>query len=166
MDASVVGFVVIVVLYASVGVFAAIGSAVVSQKLFGPRAEQLFYAGFFVAIAAFYLAFTAYFRADAAWRLETYAVLSFTGLAVIGARVPMALIIGYPLHGLWDGLHELQAHGGWSAFEPGQSTDVPLAYGVFCATFDFCIAGYFWTRRKAWSAAWAGSKAPSLRPAT
>ncbi len=124
--------------------------------MFGPRGEQVFYAGFFVAIAAFYLAFTAYFRVDTAWPMETWAVLGFTGLAVIGARVPMALIIGYPLHGIWDGLHELQAHGALSLFEPGRSTEVPLAYGMFCATFDFCIAGYFWTRRTAWSAAWAG----------
>ncbi len=36
MDLSTVGFVVILVLYASVGVFATVGSAVVSRKLFGP----------------------------------------------------------------------------------------------------------------------------------
>ncbi len=157
MDMSTVGFAVILVLYASVGFLAVVGSAFLSQKLFGPRAEQVFYAGFFVIIAAVYLAFTAYFGAAAAWPLEMYAVLGFTVLAVIGARVPMALIIGYPLHGLWDAAHELQAHGALTLFEPGQSTDVPLAYGVFCAAFDFCIAAYFFTRRKAWSAAWAGS---------
>lgn len=154
MDASSVGFAVILVLYVSVGVMATIGSIVVSQKLFGPRAEQVFYAGFLVAIAAFYLAFTAYFGAHAAWSLESGAVLAFTALAVIGARVPMALIIGYLLHGFWDGVHELQAHSTLAAFEPGRSTDVPLAYGAFCATFDLGIAAYFWTRRKAWSAAW------------
>jgi hypothetical protein len=156
MDAGSVGFIVIFVLYASVGLLAAIGSVVIARKLFGPRAEQVFYAGFLVAIAAFYLAFTAYFGADAAWPLETWAVLGFAGLAVVGARLPMALIIGYALHGIWDGLHELQAHGVLNAFEPGRSTEVPLAYGAFCAMFDFCIAGYFWTRRNAWSAAWAG----------
>lgn len=159
MDPSTIGFVVILALYATVGFMAAAGSVFLSQKLFGPRAEQIFYAGFFVAIAAFYLAFTAYFRADAAWALETCAVLAFTVLAAIGVRFPMALIIGYPLHGLWDAAHELQAHGGPQLFGPGQSTDVPLAYGVFCAAYDFCMAAYFFTRRKTWSAAWADSRA-------
>jgi hypothetical protein len=60
----------------------------------------------------------------------------------------------YSLHGLWDLLHELQAHGAYSAFEPGQLTAVPLAYGVFCAAFDFCMAAYFYARRAEWIAAW------------
>jgi hypothetical protein len=34
-------------------------------------------------------------------------------------------------------LHELQAHGGYFAFEPGELTAIPLAYGVFCAVFAF-----------------------------
>lgn len=156
MDASSIGFIVILVLYATVGVTATIGSIVVSQKLFGPRFEPLFYSGFLIAIAAFYLAFTAYFDAQAAWPLETWAVAGFAALAVIGSRFPMALILGYALHGVWDGLHELQAHGATGVFEPGHATNVPLAYGVFCATFDFCIAAYLWTRRHAWSAARAG----------
>jgi hypothetical protein len=36
--------------------------------------------------------------------------------------LPFALIVGYSLHGLWDLLHELQAHGAYSVFEPGQLT--------------------------------------------
>ncbi len=81
-------------------------------------------------------------------------------MALVGTRVPMALILGYPLHGIWDGLHELQAHGGLAVFEPGHATDVPMAYGVFCATFDFGIAAYFWTRRKAWTEAWTRPETP------
>ena len=105
-------------------------------------------------IAAFYLAFAAYFGAATAWRLETAVVLAFVAIGLVGARLPLALIIGYPLHGLWDVLHELQAHGGYSAFEPGQLTAIPLAYGVFCAVFDFSVAAYFYTRRAEWAAAW------------
>jgi len=75
-------------------------------------------------------------------------------IGLLGVRLPFALIVGYPLHGLWDLLHELQAHGAYSAFEPGQLTAIPLAYGVFCAAFDFCIAAYFYARRADWSAAW------------
>jgi hypothetical protein len=87
-----------------------------------------------------------------AWRLETTVVVAFVAIGLLGARLPFALIVGYPLHGLWDLLHELQAHGACSAFGPGQLTAIPLAYGVFCAAFDFCIAGYFYSRRAEWSA--------------
>jgi hypothetical protein len=71
-----------------------------------------------------------------------------------GARLPFALLVGYPLHGLWDLLHELHAHGAYSAFEPSQLTAIPLAYGVFCAAFDLCMAAYFYARRAEWNTAW------------
>src|SRR6516165_3494297 len=90
----------------------------------------------------------------AACRLETAVVVAFVAIGLLGARLPFALIVGYSLHGLWDLLHELQAHGAISAFEPGQLTAIPLAYGVFCAAFDFCMAAYFYTRRAEWIAAW------------
>ena len=151
---SMIGFVVIVVLYAVVGLMAATGAISFARKIFSPKGEQIFYAMFLIVIAAFYLAFTAYFGVATAWRLETGAVVAFAALGLLGARLPFALIFGYPLHGLWDLLHELQAHGACSAFEPGQLTPIPLAYGVFCAAFDFCMAAYFYTRRAAWIAAW------------
>ena len=73
--ASTVGFVVIVVLYASVGVLAVLGSVFVTRKLFAPRHEQVFYGLFLVAIAAFYLAFAAYFGAGSSWAMESTAVI-------------------------------------------------------------------------------------------
>lgn len=145
--------IVIMVLYVSIGVLAVIGSITVTKALLPPRIEQAFYAVFLIAIAGFYLAFTSYFGEDAAWPLEQRAVLAFSVLGLIGLRLPAALIIGYPLHGLWDLLHELQAHGGPASFAPGQSTAIPLAYGAFCATFDFGIAAYFVWRRGSWNAA-------------
>jgi len=148
------GFVVIVILYAVIGLMSVVGAVVTTRKIFGPRAEQIFYGMFLIMIAAFYLAFAAYFGIATAWRLETAAVLAFAAIGLLGARLPFALIVGYPLHGLWDLLHELQAHGAYSAFEPGQLTAVPLAYGVFCAAFDFGIAAYFYGRRAEWGAAW------------
>jgi len=51
-------------------------------------------------------------------------------------------------------VHELQAHGGPSLFEPGQLRAIPLAYGLFCAAFDFSMAAYFFRRRAEWLAAW------------
>ncbi|HET7766455.1 MAG TPA: hypothetical protein VFK92_15330 [Burkholderiales bacterium] len=148
------GFLVILILYATVGLLAAAGAVSVTRKIFGPRAEQVFYGLFLVLVAAFYLGFVAYFGNAAAWRVETAAVIVFAAIGLFGARLPVALVIGYPLHGLWDLLHELQAQGAFSALDPGQLSAVPLAYGVFCAAFDVCIAGYAYARRSEWSDAW------------
>lgn len=153
-DASTIGFIVILLLYFSVGLGVAVGCIAITYRYLRPRWEQVFYAGFLIVIAAVYLAFAGYFRADAAWPLETQAVIAFSLLALIGVRLPIALIVAYPLHGIWDGLHELQAHGGYAAFEADASTPIPLAYGVFCAAYDFTMAGYFVYRRKAWAQDW------------
>jgi hypothetical protein len=153
------GFVVIVILYATIGLMGAAGAVFLVRKFLRPKGEQVFYGVFLIMVAAFYLAFAAYFGAATAWRTETAAVVVFAAIGLLGARLPIALIVGYPLHGLWDLLHELQAHGAYSAFEPGQLTAIPLAYGVFCAVFDLCIAAYFYTRRAEWNAAWKQSTA-------
>lgn len=153
-DYSMLGFVVIVVLYIVIGLMAARGTISIFREIFRPRSEQIFYAMFLILVAAFYLAFAAYFRAATAWRVETIVVLGFIALGLLGVRLPFALIVGYSLHGLWDLLHELQAHGVYSAFQPGQLTAIPLAYGVFCAAFDFSMAAYFYGRRADWNAAW------------
>jgi hypothetical protein len=156
---SLIGFVVIVTLYIVIGLMSAAGSIFISQRIFAPRTEQIFYGLFLMPIAGFYLAFAAYFGMDAAWRVESAAVFAFGAIGLCGLRVPVALILGYPLHGLWDVLHELHAHGGFAVFDPGQVTAIPLAYGIFCATYDVCLAAYFYTRRSAWGVAW-DAKAP------
>ena len=148
------GFVVILILYAVIGLIAAAGAIMIARKMLPLKKEQIFYAMFLIMIAAFYLAFAAYFGMATAWRLETAVVVAFVAIGLLGARLPFALIVGYSLHGLWDLLHELQAHGAYSAFEPGQLTAIPLAYGIFCAAFDFCMAVYFFARRAKWIAAW------------
>jgi hypothetical protein len=162
METSTLGFVVIVILYATVGVLAAAGSVFITQKFLRPKGEQVFYGLFLVMIAAFYLAFGAYFESDKAWRVETTAVVAFAVVGIVGVRVPVAVMVGYPLHGLWDLLHELSAHGNGVGFKPEQLTAVPLAYGVFCAAFDVFIAVYAWKRRGEWAAGW---KAPSVKAA-
>lgn len=145
---------VILILYFSIGLLAAAGSIFISQKLFSAKAEQIFFALFLVAIAAFYLAFTAYFGDQGAWRLETEAVIVFAVFGILGLRFPVVLIIGYCLHGFWDAVHEVHAFGGVSPFGADEFTKLPLAYGTFCAAFDWCVAGYFYTRRHEWNAAW------------
>ncbi len=158
------GFLVIVILYAVIGLMAAAGTISITRKIFGPKAEQFFYAMFLILIAAFYLAFVAYFGNAAAWHVEMAAVLVFAMISVFGVRIPMALIAGYFLHGLWDLLHELQALGAYAAFESAQLTAVPLAYGVFCAAFDACIAGYSYARRAEWGAAWTAQPQRETTP--
>jgi len=143
-----------VILYAVIGLMAATGVIFIARKILAPRTAQIFYAMFLMMIAAFYLAFVAYFGMATAWRLEAAVVVAFVVIGLLGARLPFALIVGYSLHGLWDLVHEFQAHGAHSVFEAGQLTAIPLAYGVFCAAFDFCIAAYFYVRRAGWSALW------------
>lgn len=150
---SLIGFGVIVVLYAVIGLLAAAGTVLIVRENLGARAEQAFYGIFLVLIAAFYLAFVAYFENEAAWRAETAAVVVFALIGGFGVRLPVALAVGYPLHALWDLVHEIHALG-LSVFEPGQLTATPLAYGVFCAAFDVAIAAYAYQRRAGWEAAW------------
>jgi hypothetical protein len=145
---------IIIVLYMSVGLLAAAGSIFISQKLFSAKGEQIFFALFFIAIAGFYLAFTAYFGNQEAWRLEIGAVIVFSVFGILGLRFPLALIIGFSLHGIWDLIHEIHAFAGLTPFGAREMTELPLAYGVFCAAFDWCVAGYFYTRRHEWAAAW------------
>ena len=154
---SMLGFVVIMILYAVIGLMAAAGTISITRKLLAPKTEQIFYAMFLIMIAAFYLAFAAYFGVASAWRVETAVVMAFVVIGLLGVRLPFALIVGYSLHGLWDVLHELQAHGVYSAFEPGKLTAIPLAYGFFCVAFDFYVAAYSYTRRAEWNAAWRPS---------
>jgi hypothetical protein len=58
---SMLGFVVIVILYAVIGLMAAAGVIFTARKILAPKIEQIFYAMFLIMIAAFYLAFAAYF---------------------------------------------------------------------------------------------------------
>jgi hypothetical protein len=98
----ILGFVVIVILYAVIGLMAAAGTIFIARKILAPKAEQIFYAMFLIMIAGFYLAFAAYFGVATAWRLETAVVLAFVALALPGARLPLFLIIGYSLHAHTD----------------------------------------------------------------
>jgi hypothetical protein len=166
MDHSVqtLGLAVIVVLYLTVGVMAAVGCVVIVRRFLPPKWESVFYGAFLAMIAAFYLAFVAYFGAAGAWRLETTAVLVFVVLGIVGARVPAVLMAGYAAHGLWDILHELQQHGAVSVFVDGQATSLPLAYGVFCVAFDLTVVVYVWQRRHEWSAAWKPQQESSAQP--
>lgn len=153
-----VGFGVIVVLYVVIGILAAAGAVCFSRRLLAPKAEQIVYALFLIPVAGFYLAFADYFRETTAWRLETFVVLGFIVLALLGTRLPYVLMAGYCLHGGWDFVHELQAHGGYSAFAQGKLTAIPLAYGFFCTAFDFYVAVYGYKRRGEWNEGWRGTK--------
>ncbi len=154
-----IGFVVIAVLYIFIGLLAIAGSIVISRKLFSPRHEQVLYGLLLVLIAVFYLSFTAYFAENKAWALESYAVLVFLLLGIIGTRVPAALILGYSLHGIWDAIHEIHAHTSVTLFGLQELTEIPLAYGIFCATYDIGIAIYFFSRRTEWARDWQSKNA-------
>src|SRR5882757_5349348 len=138
---------VIISLYIGIGVLSAAGSIYISQRVLPVRLEAIVFGLFLVPIAGFYLAFAAYFGEDAAFGLETPAVVAFAVLGCVGTRVPVALIAGYALHGVWDLLHEIHAHTDSNVFGGWESTQIPLAYGAFCATYDLAMAVYFFSRR-------------------
>jgi hypothetical protein len=145
---------IIIVWYVSIGVLAAAGAMQLSQRFVPAKHEATLYGVFLIAIAAFYLACTSYFGNAAAWRLETVAVLAFAAMGGLGTRVPVVLMAGYALHGGWDLLHEVQAHMQVNVFGGREATEIPLAYGAFCAAFDWAMVVYFAYRRRQWVAAW------------
>jgi hypothetical protein len=147
---STIGFVVIAIWYTVIGLLATAGSVAVTQKFFPRRSEQIFYGAVLAAIAGVYLAFMAYFGNVSSWTTEVVAVIAFSVLGIVGTRYSAVLILGYSLHGIWDAVHELAGHSGFSPFASGELTAIPLAYGVFCAAFDIAIAIYFVRRKQFW----------------
>jgi hypothetical protein len=98
-------------------------------------------------IAAFYLSFAAYFGASPhAWQTEVVGVAVFLVCAVCGLFFRAAIAVGYVVHGLWDLSHSLSG----SSLAGLSITDIPLGYGIFCATYDFVVAGYLIRSDTAW----------------
>src|SRR6185503_1599911 len=145
---------IIMVWYVAIGALAAAGSMHLSHRFMPARHEATLYGLFLIAIAAFYLACTSHFGDAAAWTLETVAVVAFAVTGCIGTRVPVVLMAGYALHGGWDLLHEVHTQMQVDVFAGREATRIPLAYGAFCATFDWAMAVYFVYRRRHWVAAW------------
>ena len=147
------GFIVIAFMYFGIGVMVIFGCVYLSRKMFAPRAEQIFYALILMPIAAFYWACIAYFNSPQAVPLESSAIILFIALALAGMKNIWVLIAGYVLHRLWDSVHEIAPHLSIGSIDSLNITEIPLGYGIFCATFDIGIALYFFSRRKAWRAA-------------
>ena len=93
-------FSAIIILYVAIGLMSAAGSVFIARKLFSAEAEQIFFALFLIPIAGFYLAFTAYFGYEGAWKIEARGVIALALVGLPGVRVPLVLIIGYLLHGV------------------------------------------------------------------
>ena len=127
---SAIGLIVIVALYVTIGVMSAAGSVYIAKSIFSAKVEQIFFGLFLMPIAGFYLAFTAYYGDKDAWQLEATAVAVFAVCGLVGIRVAFALIIGYVLHGLWDAVHEFNAHAGGTLLGLRQTTSVPLVYAL------------------------------------
>ncbi|ULQ46210.1 hypothetical protein JN531_014020 [Flagellatimonas centrodinii] len=139
---------IILLVYFSLGLMAAMGSLVLTRKFLPPRLEAPVYGVLLIPIAGLYLVFTRHFGLDGAWPLEMSAVIGFSLLGLLGMRFPLMLVVGYGLHGGWDFAHELHAHLGIDAFGGRPVTLVPLAYGAVCAGYDGYVAVYFWLRSR------------------
>lgn len=143
---------IIILWYVGIGALSAAGSMYLSHRFVPAKHEATLYGLFLIVIATFYLACTSYFGDATAWKLETVAVLAFAVMGCVGTRVFVVLIAGYVLHGSWDLLHEVQAHLPVDVFGGRGATQIPLAYGAFCITFDWAMAVYFVYRRRHWVA--------------
>lgn len=142
-----VGGLIILLLYATIGLLAAAGSILIFRRVFQGRWEQIFWASFLIMIAAFYLGFAAYFGVSShAWQTEVIGVVIFLVCAIAGFFTRSAIAIGYVLHGLWDLTHSLYG----TSIASVSLTDIPLGYGVFCSGYDFPVACYLITSNTAW----------------
>jgi hypothetical protein len=142
-----VGGWVVAVLYLVIGLLAAAGSILVFRRVFRGRWEPIFWAAFLVVIAAFYLAFAAWFEATSpAWWTEAVAVVVFLACAVGGLFHRAAIAAGYALHGLWDLTHSLAG----TSLDGLALTDIPLGYPLFCLGFDLTVAVYLLRPDPAW----------------
>jgi Family of unknown function (DUF6010) len=142
-----IGGLVVGLLYLVIGLLSAIGTILIVRRIFQGRWEQIFWASFLVVIAAFYLSFAAYFGASPhAWQTEVVGVAVFLVCAVCGLFFRPAIAVGYVMHGLWDLSHSLSG----SSLAGLSITDIPLGYGIFCATYDFVVAGYLIRSDTAW----------------
>ncbi len=143
----IVGGVIVALLYIIVGLLAAVGTILVAPRVFQGRWEQIFWAVFLILIAAFYLSFAAYFDAPSqAWQTETIGVALFLGCAVAGLFSRPAIALGYMLHGVWDLSHSLSG----ISLAGLSLTDIPVGYGIFCATYDFTVSWYFIKSEHTW----------------
>ena len=140
----------ILLLYLVIGLLAATGAITLGRRRFSARGESSFFALLLLPIASIYLAFLGYFGMPGALRVEGIAVASFALLALLGLRFAPLVPLAYFLHGGWDLLHELSAHLSVPGGTERSLTAIPLAYGVFCAAFDWLVAGYFASRLGAW----------------
>lgn len=135
--------------YVILGALVAGGLIALLSKHLAPRHEQAAFGLLLLPIAAIYLVFLAHLSPTAAFRAELLPVIGFSLLGLAGMRFTPVLMLGYLGHGAWDLFHEVRMlQGRLEAL-----TAIPLAYGMFCATIDWVLAGYFWTRRHAWTAA-------------
>jgi hypothetical protein len=142
-----IGGLVVALLYLVIGLLSAIGTILIVRRIFQGRWEQIFWASFLGVIAAFYLSFAAYFGASPhAWQTEVVGVAVFLVCAVCGLFFRAAIAVGYVVHGLWDLSHSLSG----SSLAGLSITDIPLGYGIFCATYDFVVAGYLIRSDTAW----------------
>lgn len=139
----------ILLLYTIIGAMAAIGTVTITQQRFSLRTEKVFISLLLLPVAAIYLAFVDYYQSPAALRLELWGIGLFVLLGLLGTRITILMVLGYFLHGCWDLGHEIL---GLREIPSGTNlTPIPLAYGVFCAAYYWCIAGYILKRRSSWA---------------
>lgn len=141
------GGLTVALLYAVIGLLAAIGSILIVRTVFQGRWEQFFWASFLVVIAAFYLGFCAYFQASSdAWKTELAGFAVFLVCAGVGLFSRPAIALGYVMHGIWDLSHSISG----TSLAGLSLTEIPLGYEIFCLFYDCTVAYYIMKSNTAW----------------
>lgn len=137
--AQIAGGAMMVVLFVSVGVVAAVALTSVARRVLCGRYEQIYWSVLLIVIAALYSGFAAWFEVPVdAWITELSGIAVFVLVAVAGSFSVKGLALGYAMHGLWDMAHSLFG----SVILGHTLSAIPLGYGMFCAGFDLTAAVY------------------------
>ena len=143
-----IGGLVVALLYVVIGLLGAIGSILIFRQIFKGRWEQIFWTSFLVVIAAFYLSFAAYFEGSThAWQTEVVGVAVFLVCAV-GGLFSRPDYRGLVMSCMGSGISSHCLSG--SSLAGLSITEIPLGYGIFCATYDFMVACYLMISDTAW----------------
>jgi hypothetical protein len=119
------------VLSCLVGIFLALASATIAA-LTGLDRERGFYVTMLMVVGSYYSLFAVMGGSSAALMAETLGLVLFAGLAVIGFRTSLWLVVaGLAAHGLFDAIHPHVIDN------PG----TPLWWPGICMSFDLAAAG-------------------------
>lgn len=119
-------------MFIAIGVLLAIAIGL-GATFVGFDRERAFYATILLVVASYYVLFAAMGGSMHSLMVESGVMAAFVGLAIIGFRTTMWLVVGGLLaHGIFDAVHGLLISN------PG----VPIWWPAFCGAYDVVAAAF------------------------